>query len=315
MLKITMHDQAVLNAVIGIWALLVVASLAVFAIIKLNPDKNYKELSSRTRSWWVIMAVFTFAILSGRTMAICLFAFVSFLALKEFFSIIPTRRADRRVLFWAYLSIPFQYYWVADVWYGMFIVFIPVFMFIAIAQRMIITQHTKGFLKAAGTIHWGLMTTVFAISHAAYLLVLPALDGKSPGGGGLLLFLIFLTQLNDVAQYITGKLFGRRKILPGVSPNKTWGGFLGGTVTTTICAVIIAPFLTPFSFDRAFEAGIIIGIAGFFGDATISAVKRDIGVKDMGATIPGHGGIMDRIDSLTFTAPLFFYFTCYLYGY
>lgn len=308
-----MANSSILYAVGCIWVLLVIASTVVFALAKLNPQKNYNELVIRTKSWWVMIAIFTFAMLTSRTVSLWFLGFVSFLALKEFFSMIPTRRADRRVLFWAYLTIPIQYYWAAMEWYGMFIIFIPVYVFLFLPFRMIITQKTEGFLKAAGTIHWGVMMCVFSISHAAYLLVLPPLPTSAVGGAGLLLYLAFLTQFNDVAQYVWGKLFGKHKILPIVSPQKTWQGLLGGVSTTSIAAIIIAPYITPFDTLHAICAGLLISIAGFIGDVTISAIKRDVGVKDTGATIPGHGGIMDRIDSLTFTAPLFFHFTYYFY--
>ncbi len=306
-------DSPILPAIIGIWALLGAASIIVFALIKLKPQKNYSELAQRTKSWWIMLAVFTVAMLTNRTVSLCFLGFISFLALKEFLSIIPTRRADRRVLFWAYLAIPLQFYWAGIEWYGMFIIFIPVYMFLFIAFRMVLLQKTEGFLKAAGTIHWGLMVTVFSISHMAYLLVLPPLAAGPAAGAGLLLYLAFLTQFNDVAQYVWGRLFGKHPVLPVVSPKKTWEGLIGGVASTTAMAVAIAPFITPFDQFHALCAGLLIGSFGFVGDVTISAVKRDIGVKDTGALIPGHGGIMDRIDSLTFTAPLFFHFTYYFY--
>ena len=308
-----MNNNSVVAAVCAIWGLLCVASIVVFVLTKLNPQKNNSDLVLRTKSWWVMIGVFTLAILTSRSTSLWLLGTISFLALKEFFSVIPTRRADRRVLFWAYLTIPVQYYWAAMEWYGMFIIFIPVYVFLFLPFRMIITQKTDGFLKAVGTIHWGLMICVFSISHMGYLLVLPVLPTSAAGGVGLLLYLVFLTQFNDVAQYVWGKLFGKNKVLPIVSPNKTWEGVVGGVCTTTIVAVLIAPYITPFDILHAVCAGLLISISGFIGDATISAMKRDIGIKDTGATIPGHGGIMDRIDSLTFTAPLFFHYTYYFY--
>ena len=310
-----MNNTPILTALIGVWVLLFMASLAVFALTKFKPEKDFKELVLRTKSWWAMIAVFTFAMLTSRTVSLCFLGFVSFLALKEFFSMIPTRRADRRVLFWAYLAVPVQYYWAGIAWYGMFIVFIPVYMFFIIATRTLLTQKTEGFLKAVGTIHWGLMITVFSLSHAAYLLMLPTKSISPAGGAGFLLFLVFLTQLNDVAQYIWGKLFGKRPIIPAISPKKTWEGFIGGVLTTMAAAALIAPYITPFDIIKSLSAGFLIAVTGFLGDVIISAVKRDIGVKDTGTLIPGHGGILDRIDSLTFTAPQFFYFICYFYGY
>ena len=258
-----------------------------------------------------MVTVFTLAIVVSRTVSIVFFGFLSFLALKEYFSIIPTRRADRRVLFWAYLAIPMQYYWVASGWYGMFIIFIPVYMFLLLPLPMLIIGETRDFLRAVGTLHWGVGTTVFSISHVAFLLVLPGDTGA--GGAGLVLFLVLLTEFNDVAQFVWGKLFGKHRITPTVSPKKTWEGFIGGAATTAALAVLLAPVLTPMSWPMSLAAGLLIGIGGFVGDITLSALKRDIGVKDSGGLIPGHGGLLDRIDSLTYTAPLFFHFIRYFY--
>lgn len=250
--------------------------------------------------------------LTSETMTVIMFALLSFLALKELLSIVPTRQADRRVIFWAYLSIPIQYYWVGKEWYGMFLVFIPVYMFLFLPIRMVITGDTKGFIRSSGVIHWAMMLTVFGLSHMAYLLVLPV---KNPSAGhiGPVLFLLLTTQFNDVAQYICGKLFGKHKIIPLVSPNKTWEGFIGGLIAVTFCSGLIAPLLTPLSTNHGFIIGFIISGAGFFGDVVISSVKRDLQIKDCGMLIPGHGGILDRLDSLTYTAPLFFHYMYYFY--
>jgi phosphatidate cytidylyltransferase len=245
--------------------------------------------------------------------SVIVLGFVSFLAFKEYLSLVPTRRADHRVLFWAYLAIPIQFYWVWIAWYGLFIIFIPVFMFLILPMRMILIGETQGFLRAIGTLQWGLMITVFGLSHASYMLVLPAEINPAGGAMGLLIYLVFLTEFNDVAQYIWGKSFGKHKIVPKVSPNKTVAGFLGGVLTTTALAVTLAPFLTPLTRDEALGAGVLIGLAGFVGDVTISALKRDIGVKDSGTLLPGHGGILDRLDSLTYTAPLFFHYVYFLH--
>ena len=297
----------------GIFALLLFASLIVFALRRVHPDKDYTELTSRVNSWWVMVAVFAAAMALDRTLSIVFLGFVSFLALKEYFSLIPTRRADRRVLFWAYLAIPAQFYWVAVGWYGMFIIFIPVYLFLLLPMRMVLIGETAGFLRAAGSLHWGLMLTVFNLSHMAFLLALPQAGNPAGGGAGLVLFLMFLTQFNDVAQYVWGKTLGKHKIIPKVSPKKTWEGFAGGVATTTLAAWVLAPHLTPLVGWEGPTAGLLIGLAGFIGDVNISALKRDLGIKDSGSLIPGHGGVLDRVDSLTFTAPLFFHFLYYLH--
>lgn len=292
--------------------LLVAASLIVFILRKKDKQNDYKELSDRVKSWWVMIAVFSVALLSSPMVSIWLFGLISFLAFKEFISIIPLRRADRGVLFWAYLTIPVQYILVANGLYGLFIVFIPVWVFFLLPFRLLMAGQTDGFLRSVSTISWGLMITVFAVSHAAMLMKLP-LAGGTVGGPSLILFLAVLNQGNDVAQYVWGKMLGKHKIMPKVSPKKTWEGFLGGVVTTIVMSVLLSSFLTPFSIQFAIAVGAMLGVAGFIGDVTFSALKRDLKIKDAGALIPGHGGILDRIDSLSLSAPLFFHMVRYFY--
>lgn len=302
----------VMYTIYGLFSVLVLASLAVWFLKRKNPESDYKELELRVRSWWMMIAVFSLAMIISRKVSIVFFALISFLAFKEYLTMIPTRRADHRVLLWAYLAIPIQYLWVAIEWYGMFIIFIPVYVFLFLPFRMILIGETDGFVKAVGTLHWGMMLTVFCISHVAFLLVMPGQDG-GPGGAALVLYLVILTQANDVAQYLWGKSMGKKKIIPKVSPNKTVEGFLGGLGTITVLAVILAPLLTPLSFFHSAMAGLLIASAGFVGDVSVSALKRDLQLKDSGSLLPGHGGIMDRVDSLTYSAPLFFHFIRYLY--
>jgi phosphatidate cytidylyltransferase len=159
-----------------------------------------------------------------------------------------------------------------------------------------------------------LMLTVFSISHLAYLLSLPELPHFNAGGRGLLLFVVFLTEMNDVFQFTWGKLLGRHKIIEKISPNKTWEGFIGGLLSTIVAAYFLR-FLTPFSAIQALGSGLLIACMGFVGDIIVSGIKRDFGLKDTGNAIKGHGGILDRIDSLAISAPFFFYYVyliCYL---
>ena len=293
----------------GVWALLLLATAVVW---RLAPASN-SELRQRIRSWWLIVALCSLALTFSRNVALLFFGLVSFLALKEYLTLITTRHADLRVLFWAYLSIPIQYFWIAIEWYGMFIIFIPVYLFLLLPVAMVLNGETQGHLRAAGTLHWGLMSMVFSLSHLAYLLVLPQSEYPQVSGPGLALFLLLLTELNDVAQYCWGKALGKRKISPTVSPNKTVEGFVGGVFSTLFLAALLAPWLTPFNLRDALLAGLLIAVAGFFGDLSLSALKRDLGIKDSGNLLPGHGGVLDRIDSLTYTAPLFFHFTRYFY--
>ncbi|MEM8589145.1 MAG: phosphatidate cytidylyltransferase [Pseudomonadota bacterium] len=297
----------------GLFAVLAVVTAVLWLLRRRYPERDWRELTDRTNSWWVLVIVFAVAILVGRVASLVFLAIMCFLALKEYFSLIPTRRVDRRVLFWAYLAIPVQFYWIGTGWYVMFLIWVPVYMFLLMPMIMVIAGETKGFLRAAGSIQWGLMICVFLLSHTAELLAAP--DGGNPvaGSAGWLLYLVILTQLNDVAQYLWGKAIGKTKAAPSVSPNKTVEGFLGGLGSTLVLAVLLAPVLTPFDVFTALLAGAIIAFAGFFGDLVISALKRDLGVKDAGSLLPGHGGVLDRLDSLAFAAPLFFHFVAFLY--
>lgn len=304
----------VLIVLAGILGVLVAATLSTAILGRARPTMDLGEIRVRIRSWWIMAGLFGLALVVERGWSLIFFAFVSYLALKEYLSLIPTRRADRRVLLWVYIAVPIQYLWIYMEWYGMFIIFVPVYLFLAVPMRMVLIGETTGFLRAAGTIHWGAMIAIFSISHLAYLLVLPASANPNGAGPALVLFLVVLTQLNDVAQFIWGKAFGRAKVMPTVSPNKTWGGLIGGVATTFGLAVLLFSVLTPFQLYEAAAAGILISVFGFVGDVVISALKRDLQIKDSGSLLPGHGGILDRLDSLTYTAPLFFHYTYFLYG-
>jgi phosphatidate cytidylyltransferase len=167
-------------------------------------------------------------------------------------------------------------------------------------------------VESASQIQWGLMIFVFGLSHMAYLLTFPAIDDTAANGRTLVLFLVFVVEMSDVLQYIWGKTFGSHKIIPTVSPNKTWEGFIGGVVSAMLLSLVIR-FLTPFAIGETLIVSFLITVAGFFGGAVMSAVKRDFGVKDFGNVIPGHGGMLDRVDSLCYAAPLFFHYVRYFY--
>jgi phosphatidate cytidylyltransferase len=260
-----------------------------------------------------MIGAFTFAIAANQTVAIVFLAIISYLALKEYLLLIPTRRIDRGLLLFAYLAVPTQYLWAATDWYNMFLVFVPVWMFLLFPALMALRGETQNFLRAVGTLSWGLMLTVFCLSHLAMLLVSGEVHNPVAGGVGLLFFVVVLAQFNDVAQYVWGKLFGQHQVTPAVSPKKTWEGLIGGVLTTVALATFLGPYLTPMDHAWSALAGAVVGVSGFLGDINISAVKRDLGVKDAGGLIPGHGGILDRVDSLTYAAPAFFHFFRYFF--
>ena len=233
--------------------------------------------------------------------------------MKEFFSFLYIKEWDKPLIIYAFLAIPIEMYFLAINWLNMFYLFVPLYMFLLIPVRKIFAGQTEDFIKSTGTIQWGMLLTVYSLGYVGAFLLLCSSNEYSLNGAEILLFLLLLNSLNDGFQYIWGKLFGKHKIVSKISPNKTWEGLIGGILTTVIISLIASPYLTPFSPKMAVIAGLIISIFGFLGDVVMSAVKRDAGVKDSSNLIPGHGGILDRVDSLIFTAPLFFHFVSYFY--
>ncbi len=293
-------------------AVLVFSSVVAGLLRFLRPQSDFSELIARIKAWWIMAAVFFGAIAVSNRISLLFFGFLSFWALKEYITLLKTRPADHRALVWAFLAVPIQYIWVGMNWYGMFIIFIPVYMFLFLPIRLVLARETTGFVASASQIQWGLMAFVFGLSHLAMLLTLPAASNSSANGRTLLLFLVFVVEMSDVLQFVWGKTLGRHKILPTVSPNKTWEGFLGGIITTSLASLLIR-FLTPFTPWETIGVALLLTVAGFLGGAVMSAVKRDFGVKDFGGLIPGHGGMLDRVDSLCYAAPVFFHYLHYFH--
>lgn len=292
-----------------VYLLLIISSI----VVRLPYFKKNVALRKKVNTWWGMVVVFSLAMVISKKISFMFFGFVSFMALKEFFSMIQTRQCDRFLVLCAYLTIPVQFILIASGMTTFAFMFIPVYLFMLISTCAMLTQETKGFLSSAGTIHWGTMMMVFCFSHVAMLLSLPHIDSMHASDATLVLFLVLLTELNDVAQFIVGKMIGKHPIAPSISPNKTWEGFLGGMIFTTLLSLLIAQWLTPLTHFESLFAGLLISVGGFMGDVIMSTAKRDIGIKDFGSMLPGHGGVIDRVDSLIYTAPLFFYFLYYLH--
>ena len=302
----------------------------VFRLAALGRNSNPEKARQRTGSlvtWWSLFALLAVVVLLGRPAAIIAFAVASTIGLGEFRRLSERRVSTAHLGGWTYAAVAVHYLFVylgdfAPVW-----TFIPVWIFCILLVQLVVTGQTEGFLEITGVTFLGLMLTVFLFSHAVLLLAIPTNDSFPAEAIGLFVYLIVLTESNDIAQALWGRRFGRRKIAPTVSPHKTWEGFLLGAATTTVLACVLAPWLTPFAgappqvadamfpmpYVFAVAVGPLISVGGFFGDVTISAIKREVGVKDSGELLPGQGGILDRIDSLIFTAPLLFYFTFILY--
>ncbi|HVF84522.1 MAG TPA: phosphatidate cytidylyltransferase [Abditibacteriaceae bacterium] len=310
------QDREMWGLLGGVVGVLLVAEAVNRVLVARNKGAitpTLENLQQRIRTWWVMCAVFAVAVLTGVAGSMVLFGLISFMALREFVTLTPTRAGDHRALFWIFFVItPLQYYFVGTGNYGMFTILIPVYAFLFIPGRIVLSGDAQNFLERAAKIQWGLMICVYCVSHAPAILGL-SIKGYENQNVKLLLFFVIVTQINDVLQYVWGKALGKRPIAPAISPNKTWEGFVGGTVCATLIGALLW-WATPFAMWQAALISLMITLLGFVGGLTMSAIKRDRGVKDYGAVLQGHGGFLDRIDSICFAAPVFFHVTKYFFG-
>lgn len=258
-------------------------------------------------SWWIVVLLILGCAILGRTFGSLLFTLIGLLALREFVNLFPDLNYGWLLLSSVSLLIPLNYLLIWVRWELAFMVFLPLStVFVAGSIQMLFAQ-ADGFVRRVASVQWILLITVYALSHAVRLFNLPSDVNPNTGGGGLFLYLLLLTEGNDIAQALTGRTFGKHKLVPMLSPRKTWEGLFGGIAATIVLALILAPWLTPMNLAEAALLAPSLSLVGTLGDLNMSAMKRDAGVKDSGSLFPGQGGILDRIDSLTFTAPLFYY--------
>lgn len=307
------HETVIL--LVGLVAVLTTASI-VAGILSWRAPKplpsTLVNLNQRINAWWVMVVAITVAFFFGRTGMTILFALISFAALREFVTLTHSRRSDHWVLLGMFgIIIPYQYWLVWTAWYGLFTIFIPVYCFLLMPAITALNGDTERFLERVSAQQWAVMISVYCVSHVPALLTLnvPGFEGRNLL---LIAFLIITVQGSDVLQYIFGKLFGRHLLSPSVSPSKTWEGLVGGLVASSLLGALLS-FLTPFSPLAAAGVAFIACLMGFLGGLVASAIKRDQGVKDWGHLIEGHGGMMDRADSLVFAAPVFFHIVRYFW--
>ena len=293
-----------------IFAVLVVAS-SIGAVLKFRlapdaPSGTIDNLNARIKAWWWMIGLLAGALWIGKPGIIALFGFVSFQSLREYMSITYTRRGDHRALLWSFFFLlPLQYFLIAIDWYGLFSILIPVYGFLLLPISASLGADTTRFLERTAKVQWGLMICVYCLSHVPALLTLdiPGYEGRN---ALLIVFLILVAQSSDVLQYVWGKLLGRHKLSPAISPSKTVEGLVGGVLSSTAVGAALW-WITPFTPLQAGLIALVVNIMGFFGGFVLSAIKRDRGIKDWGAMIEGHGGMLDRVDSISFSAPIFFH--------
>ncbi len=333
--------------VCGLVVLLGVATFVLRALSKrddLDIDTAIlRTFRLRVQAWWWLCAVLAGAFLLGTAATVILFGLISFWALREFITLTPTRRGDHRALFWVFfLFTPLQFLMVWLGWYELYSILIPVYAFLFIPARIAMAGDYRRFLERSAKIQAGLLICVYCLSHAPALLSVeetlppapqPTVEEsteetveESPESAengpqaendwdpnALLLFFLIIVQLSDALQYAWSQIPSRHVIAPSINPSKTWEGLLGGTASVTLIGAMLF-WATPFQgvhWWMAAAMSTVISLTGFAGALTMSAIKRDRGVKDYGTLVEGHGGVLDRIDSTCFAAPVFFHLTRY----
>jgi phosphatidate cytidylyltransferase len=320
-------DSRTLSLVCGVLGLLTITTI-VGQFFKRHPDTGLNAAAVRTfnlriRAWWTMCAILATAFFIGKEWTVAVFFVISFHALREFITITPTRPADHLTLFLALLMFtPLQYLLVGFNRYEMYNVLIPVYAFLFVPTSIALSGDFKRYLERVAKIQTGLMICVYCLSFAPALLYLKInpsqQDAASYAQDGanypLLFFFIFVVQTGDALQYIWSKLVGKHVMVASISPNRTWEGFLGGIASNTLLGAALWWAIPPFRPWQAAGMALLVSIMGFAGGLTMSAIKRDRGVKDYGTLVEGHGGILDRIDSICFAAPVFFHVTRMMFG-
>lgn len=301
----------------GVGAILILASIIGEVLRqRLSPrgeNPVIENLNARITAWWIMVILLAIAFLAGKPGVVILFALASFAALREFLTLTTHNRADHWSLVACFfLVLPLQYYFILIDWYGMYAVFVPVYVFLLLPVLSALRGSPQNYLVRVSETQWALMICVYCVSHVPALLYLqiPGFEGRNVL---LIAYLIFIVQLSDVMQYVWGKLIGRTKIAPTLSPSKTWEGLIGGALTAILVGTSLW-WMTPFTMAQAALMCVILTGMGFFGGLVMSAIKRDRGVKDWGHLIAGHGGFIDRLDSVIFAAPIFFHVTRYYWS-
>jgi phosphatidate cytidylyltransferase len=310
-------QQQTLNLFIGIGLVLIIASVA-GALLKRymaagDSSGVIDYLNTRIKAWWVMALVIGLAFAFGRVGVILLFAFASFVALREFITLTYTRRADHDALATSfYVILPLQYVLIWVDWYGLYAIFIPVYAFLLLPILGVLAGDTTRFLERTAKVQWGLMICVFCLSHVPALLNLK-IAGYEGRNALLIVFLVLVVQSSDVFQYVWGKVAGAHQIAPMISASKTFEGFAGGVLSATVLGSLLW-WITPFNAWQAALMALAINVMGFFGGLVMSAIKRDRGVSEWGSAQEGQGGMLDRVDSVVFAAPVFFHLTHFVWA-
>jgi phosphatidate cytidylyltransferase len=308
--------------IIGTFAALSIGTTVRMLTLRTYPADVVQQRMSSLKIWWLLATLCLTAAVFGKIGATILFAVASGLALREYFRLVGAFHTIGRAAIACVVGC-------GIIHYGLIVAsaklgesddiakwFLPITLLLLLSAIRATTATSAQYMRITASLYWGAMLMIYGLSHSLFLYDLDPLPEPHVGPAGWFLFLVLLTEMNDIMQAVVGRKFGKHKVTPDVSPNKSLEGLLGGLVTTVVLSVLLAPYLTTFCSGRnllsgigwAAIAGILISLAGFLGDINMSAIKRDANVKDGSRLLPGMGGVIDRIDSLIFTGPVFYYF-------
>jgi phosphatidate cytidylyltransferase len=280
------------------------------AIMKWALRKNVEHAWNSYRGWLMMVPLLLGAIFLGRVATIVFFTMVAVFGLKEF------ARATGLYRDWIMTGVVYLGVMAVGVtslvpdpflgtpgWYGLFMA-LPVYVIASIMLVPIVRNRVHGQLQIMALAFVGFVYLGWMFGHIAFLADLPHAYGH-------LFYIIFAVELNDVAAFTFGKIFGKHQMRSEISPKKTWEGAWGALGVSLALPWLLRPMLPGWEPPQLLLAGVIVGVGGQLGDLAISVIKRDLGIKDMGMAIRGHGGFLDRIDSLIYATPLFFHMVRY----
>jgi len=300
-------------------------------IMLLKKLESAKEIADRTVAWWWMVAIFMLAVATDRLASFCFLSLMCFFALREYFHLftnVPEGKKEigrnRATILLCYSAIPLTAYLAYIKWYGLYIILVPVYLFLFIPIVFVVQDRTGGAIKALGVVSLGIMFFVFNLGHSLFMINL---------GPIILLYCFTFTEARDLVAYWVGKLINALcnkspsnflvkllniKIAPAINPRKTWGTGIITAIIIAFSSMAFLPLMPELPKGRMnsfflFVLGFAIGILGLMGDLVFSMIKRDIGVKDSGNVLPGHGGVIDRVNSLVFTIPVTFHLINWLY--
>lgn len=303
--------------ILGTFAALAAGTCVRLVALRRSKADVAKKRIDSLKVWWVLFALWSLAAISGQIGVTLFLSAASLLAMREYLRLLgPREQLGTAAICCLVLVSGAHYLWILFGYIEVAKWFLPVVGIVLLGAARAPTCSPQGYVRTTAGLYWGAMLMIYAFSHALFLFEVESGGKPLVGRVGWILYLVLLTEMNDIMQAVVGRKFGKTKITPRVSPNKSLQGLIGGLITTIALSVTVAPLLTTLTAARGVAAGvavstlagIVISLSGFLGDINMSAIKRDAGVKDGSTMLPGMGGMIDRIDSLTFTAPVFYYF-------